>query len=400
MEMEKFANQIQKANRNDRNKAMIAFVVFVFFDFVLSGLAQYNDILFLVMWQCILVITALEVGRYQWNRYLYYYEGEEVIGIRESLCDVMRLQAFPVEKYFSYVSKKMYLTSIFLGVVTFLMGLFNATHIEGIDFEWDRFAITLGFGVICVLSPYIVGLGKKKFWIYQSKMGSKGKLNMMLKVGRVLFAFVEYLFAIVVSVLGIIFMWGITSAFLAPPIDETRVVLRSQQSFFGLILVFIGVLAALWALFNYSKKKLSKVMGIIASALFFISILMLVAEAYIYTEFSNEQITVRQLWNEKTYQLEEVNNFIIYDENEMIQMKLILEDGQTAKISGSSLSYSKLYEQTYFSEYNFIADYIISLREAGATGQIKDVEQLRKNVVDLDPEIQNGLEKIIEEMEY
>jgi hypothetical protein len=305
-----------------------------------------------------------------------------------------------VEKYFSYVSKKMYLTSIFLGVVTFLMGLFNATHIEGIDFEWDRFAITLGFGVICVLSPYIVGLGKKKFWIYQSKMGSKGKLNMMLKVGRVLFAFVEYLFAIVVSVLGIIFMWGITSAFLAPPIDETRVVLRSQQSFFGLILVFIGVLAALWALFNYSKKKLSKVMGIIASALFFISILMLVAEAYIYTEFSNEQITVRQLWNEKTYQLEEVNNFIIYDENEMIQMKLILEDGQTAKISGSSLSYSKLYEQTYFSEYNFIADYIISLREAGATGQIKDVEQLRKNVVDLDPEIQNGLEKIIEEMEY
>jgi hypothetical protein len=71
MEMEKFANQIQKANRNDRNKAMIAFVVFVFFDFVLSGLAQYNDILFLVMWQCILVITALEVGRYQWNRYLY-----------------------------------------------------------------------------------------------------------------------------------------------------------------------------------------------------------------------------------------------------------------------------------------------------------------------------------------
>lgn len=400
MEIEKFANQIQKANRNDRNKAIVAFIVFLSFDFVLSGLAEYNDNWFLVMWECILVITALEVGRYQWNRYLYYYEGETVIGIRKSLCDVMRVQAFPVKEYFSYVSKKMYRTSILLGVVNVLMGVFNATHLEGIDFAGDRFAIALGFGVICVLSPFLVGIGKKKFWIYQSKMGSKGKLNMTLKVGGVLFAFVEYLFAIVVSVLGIIFMWGITSAILAPPIDETRVVIRSQQSLFGVILVFIGVLAALGALFNYSKKKLSKVMGIIASALFFISILMLIAEAYIYTEISNEQITVRRLWDEKTYQLEDVKSFIIYDEHDNVQMKLYFDDDQYAKISGASLNYSKLYEQTYFSEYNFMADYIERLNEAGATGQIKDVEQLRKDVVDLDPEIQKGLEKIIKEMEY
>lgn len=48
-----------------------------------------------------------------------------------------------------------------------------------------------------------------------------------------------------------------------------------------------------------------------------------------------------------------------------------------------------------FSEYDFMADYIEKLKKAGIDGQISDIEKLQKTVLDLDPKVQEGLERSI-----
>lgn len=397
MDIEKFARQIKIANKKDRNMAILTMLGFLAFDFCVILTSEYK-IGVLLLGECIVIATALNAGRYQWNRYLYYYEEVTGINTRKSLCKVMRMQAFPVKEYFSYVNKKMYLPALLLGVGSVVMGILEATGEEGKPFSWKLFGIMLCFGVLNVLCPFVVGIGKKKIWMYQSKMGSKGKLNMLLMISRLLFTIVEYLYVTCVSVIAVFFLWVILRGLMSPKIDETMVVLRIYSNLYSLILIIVILFAALWAILNFQIIKLAKLVGSIACLLFVTFIIVLVIEVHSYTEFSFNQIKICQPWKENTYSLEEVKSYHIYEEDEGIQLKLYFEDGNTAQLSNTSQTYSNLYEQAYYSEYNFIADYMERLNEVGASGQIEDIEKLREDAAELDPELQNGLEKIIQVM--
>lgn len=396
MDIHKFTKRIQKMNKNDYNKVILAFIAFLGFDFCMTLMSGCNGLSFLLIGQCILVVTALEVGRYQWNRYLYLNEDELTLGARKSLSEVTRMQAFPVKEFFAYVNKKMVILAVLLGVSSVLIGILGATAEEGKPFVWGRFFIILCFCVVNGLCPFLVGIWKKKFWIYQNKMGTKGKLNMVLMVCGKMFMVVEALFMVCVAMIATVFLWAIISDVFAPNIDETIVVLRSYPYGYSFILIVITVITALWLLVDgHHMNKISKVVGAISIVFFIVAIVVLVVETHIYTEFSNNQITIRQLRNTKTYEIEDVKRFIIYDEDDAIQMKLYFDDEKFTKISGPAQTYSKLYEKTYYSEYNFIADYIERLQEAGASGQIEDIKKLQENVSDLEPEVRSGLEKII-----
>lgn len=399
MDIQKFARWIQINNKNDWNKAILAFIGFLVFDFCMILMSGSNSLSLLIIGQCILAVTALEVGRYQWNRYLYFNEDEMTLGVRKTLSEVTRMQAFPVKEYFAYVNKKMTISAVLLGVCSVLIGILGATAEEGNPFEWGRFFISLCFGVVNVLCPFFVGIWKKKFWVYQSKMGTKGKLNMAQMVCGKIFVVIEVLFLLCVVVIAIIFLWVIIGAIISPNIDETIVVLRSYSFTYSLILTLIAGIATLGALgFGHRMKKISKAVGAISIIFFIVSMIVLAVEMHIYTEYTENQITVRQLWNTKTYEIEDVKRFIIYDEDEAIQMKLYFDDENFTKISGPAQTNSKLYENTYYSDYNFIADYIKWLQEAGTSGQIEDVKKLQDDVVDLDPQVKSGLEKIIQLM--
>jgi hypothetical protein len=397
MEIQKIAQCIQSKNKNDWNKVILAFIGFIGFDFLIALMSGSNDLSFLLIGQCILVVTALEVGRYQWNRYLYV--DEMILGARKSLYEVTRMQAFPVKEYFAYVNKKMVIPAVVLGICSVLIGVLGATAEEGKPFAWETFFIMLCFGVVNVLCQFWVGIWKKKFFLYQSKMGTKGKLNMAHIICGKMFAVVEVLFLICVALIATIFLWVIIIGVFSPNIDETIVVLHSYPYSYSFILIIIAVFVALWVLSSgHNMKTISKAAGAISFIFFIASLIVLAVEVHIYTEFTYNQITVRQLWDTKTYEIKDVKRFIIYDKDDAIQMKLYFDDENFTKISGSTQTYSKLYEKTYYSDYNFIADYIELLQENGAVGQLEDVKKLQKDVADLAPQCKSGLEEIIQLM--
>jgi len=231
-------------------------------------------------------------------------------------------------------------------------------------------------------------------------MGTKGKLNMTQMVCGKIFVVIEVI-SLISVVLTILFLWVIIGNAFSPKIDESIVVLRSYPYGYSFILIIIAVIAALFTTAPVSihhMKKISKAVAAITVVLFIASVLVLIVEMHIYTEFTNNQIIVCKLWNTKTYEMEDVKHFIIYDEKDAIQIKLYFDDENFTEMSGPSQTYSKLYEKSYYSEYNYIADYIVRLQKAGASGQIEDVQKLQNNVANLAPQAKSGFEKIIQLM--
>lgn len=389
MNIEMFAEWVQRKNKTGQNKVILAFIAFLGFDFLTALLSGNNSLLFLLAGQCIVVVTAMEVGRYQWNRYLYLND--------KPISEITRLHAFPVKEYFSYVNKKMAVPTVLLGIFSVLFGIFAGISGEEKIFEWKSFLIMSGFGVICAICPFLVGIWKKKFFMYQSKMGTGGKLNIAHRIGTALFLVVEALFLVCVTVVSVIFLWGLLFAVLQPPIEETSVVFRTYEYGNSFIFILLAVLGGLWILITsgYHIKKLKRTVIVIAAVFFAAAVVMGIAEMHIYTEFAENQIIVRRLWDTKIYEMEDIESFQIYDENDSIQMKLYFNDSQSVKMIGAAQEYNDLYDQTYYSEYNYLADYVEGLLEMEISGRIEDVEKLRENVKGLDTQLGQGLEKII-----
>jgi hypothetical protein len=399
MNVEQFAAQIRKENSNIRRKEIIAYLVLVAFGIFFSEVSTSSDILFFIIGECIVVVNALEIARYEWNQYVYYCEVDEAIAFKHPLSEVMRMQAFPVKKYFAYVTKKMYALAILLGATNLFIGIGTAIRIEGSHFGWSQFGIALGFSAVCTVSPWIVGRVKHWIWNEQRKRGTTGMLSMIGKLVNLLFGIVKYLFAIVVTVLGTLLFYGKTIEFMMPLMDETRAVLRSYYFIYGMILILLVEVAGFfWFLYWDAKKRVSNILGIVVGCGLLVSVGVTFVIANFYTEVSKQGIVVHSPLKEEVYALSEVKQFEIYEADDSIQMKFFFEDGNTTKINGGSMESNKLYDQTYPSEYHFITDYILWLQEAGATGTLNDVEKLQKDVAELNPEIAAGLAKIIEEM--
>lgn len=395
MDLQKFAESIQRANKVDWKKDILAFVGFIGFDFCMVLISVNNNLLVSLISLCILFVTALEVGRYQWNRYLYFIN-DDIFLSRKSLSEVARLQAFPVEEYFAYVNKKMVKPAVFLGICSALIGILGGFIGDDNSFAWGRYAIILCFALINAFCPYLIGIWKMKFWDYQSRMGSKGKLNIVHMVCGKLFAVVEVLFVICVTIVSSIIIWAIISQMISPHIDDSIVLLRSYPYAYSFILIILAEIVTLLAL--VFCHRFSKIVGGISIAIFTAALIALVVEAHIYADITKEQITVCRVWKTKTYDLNDVTSFVIYNERDDIQMKIYFDDGSFAKMSGSAQTSSKKYEKNYDSEYNFIADYIPKLQEAGVSGEIKDVTKLQEDVTELAPQAKSGLDQIIELM--
>jgi hypothetical protein len=400
MNVEQFAAQIRKENRFDRNKSIIAMVGFWAFSYCVIFTSGEESRAYLLMGEFLTFLTACNVGLCQWNRYLSYHQGILSVRMRKSLSDVVRLQAFQTEDYFSYIRKKMYPSAICLGLGSLVMAILKATSDENIAFSWKMFAIMIFFGVLNVWSPFLVGIGMKKYWMYKSHMGNKGKLTMFLLVFEQIYQILEMLVLVASIVVGSFFCWIIVWALTSAKIKESIAVLQSQTTIYSTLLLLMAVMSFLWAVYIWRMKKYDKFIGILSVILFVASLLTLFVESNTYSNFSEENITVHTLQNEKNYQLNDVEHFVIYNQDDSLQMKLYLKDGTTIKVLGASRSYSTLYVKTYPSEYHFIADYILWLQEAGATGTMEDMnaKQLQQSMMDLDIVSQQGMEKIMEEM--
>lgn len=121
-------------------------------------------------------------------------------------------------------------------------------------------------------------------------------------------------------------------------------------------------------------------------------------ENYRYTEIAGEEIRIRNFWQEDVYGIEEIQGFRIYEDDGSIQLELDFPDRAVEKSFTGWQSLNDLYEEKYYSEYNFIADYVEKFQKLGIEGELGDVEALEKDVEELDPEVKRGLRRIVELM--
>lgn len=397
MNTAKFAQWVKKNNQWAKGKAYLAYFIFLGIHFTCTMLIpEEGRRLFLFAGQCLAVAAAADVSRYQWNRYLYISRNE-IVFEEIPISHVLRLHAFPIRGYFCYINKKMAMTAAMLGIPSLLAGILGGFLAEEKAFAWEKCLITLCFGVISAVSPFFVGLVKKGFFVYQNKAGIKKGLNHLHHALKGIVLVAEVITLLVVGLVSIFLFWVFLGAVEQPAIDETKVVYRMYPYCISLIFMLIAGFSALLkgTAFNWNKKKTRKITAIICGTFFLAGAVIQMAEMHIYTEITDSQIVIQRLWNSKNYNIEDVKEFLIYNENDGIQIKLVFYDNNSVKLVGASMENSDLYDQNYYSEYNYIADYAEKLQKAGAVGKIKDIEKLRENVKADDSQLQKGLEQII-----
>lgn len=59
---------------------------------------------------------------------------------------------------------------------------------------------------------------------------------------------------------------------------------------------------------------------------------------------------------------------------------------------------SELYEDKYYSDYNYMADMVERMQERNIPGNLRDVKLIREDVEGLDDQLKEGLEEIILKM--
>lgn len=391
---------VKKNNPGDRSKYIISVVVFIAYYLCFVLMSEGQNIGFVIGGSCIAFAVVMDVGRYFIDRYLKVY-AEELLGEKVELVEIMRFHPFDVEEYFGQIRRKMLLPVGILSGYVFLVA-FLAGVTEELKIDWKQFALFLFIGAICIAAPFVSYFLKKRLFYFQLRAGKEGKLHIALSIGKALFIVPEFIVGITALVVSTLFLSAMLIGAIEPKIDDSMLICRhSHQFMYYYIFLLLAVIGGIWVLCNGLSTKRRKVLCAGTVISFLVAACMLVYTAHTYTEIQNDKIIIYHFGVEKEYQMEDIAAFRIYreEENEQIQMELTFRDGACEKIIGTSQSCSDLYEKTYFSDYNFIADYVEKMLASGAKGSLEDEEALEGYVQELAPEGKAGLEKIIGLME-
>lgn len=396
MKVKYFAKWVKKNNPSDHRKSILAYAGFAGFAFLFSLFGNDKGIAYYLAGSGILILAALGVGRYQWERYFNVTEDELSGGVKP-ISQVVRLHVFPVEEYFAYVGRQM--KRPFWVILSFssIMAV-TAWGFEGKE-RYGIAVFMLGLGIVCGCCTYAYGGIKKKQFLHQLKMGQEGVANIFLTILSKIWAMVEVLFLICTILPGACLFWIVLQGLMELPIEETGIVLRNYRWGYSIFAVILSLAAWLYGFCNHEMKKLAKVMYVLSFLCLIGAFVLASCENHIYTEFAGDEFRIHDLWKEEVYGMEEIESFRIYEDHESIQMELVFGDRVVEKIFGTGQTSNDLYEKAYDNEYEFLADYVDKLQKLGAEGKLEDVEMLKERVAELNPKIQEGWRRILELME-
>ena len=313
------------------------------------------------------------------------------------MSEIMRYHPFDAEGYFWYIRKKMKWLVGIVGGISLGLTVLGSMPETGTGIVWRRTVPFLIVGLCCTVAPCVMYLLKKKLFIRQLQRGTEGKLSLALKVFNSLFLIVEVVLLFVVAAVSLLLLWGIFTDMVSPEIDESLMILRNFYGFVGSYLLII--LAAFCLIVAALCRK--KLFYVGAAIVFLLAVFILVFNAQNYTEFRENEFVIYHFGEKKVYQIEDIKSFRIYADkkDEQIQLELNFQDGVSRKTMGTAQTCSQRYEEQYYSDYNFIADYVAKLKEAGVSGELENTGKLQEYVEGLDRQVKQGLDKIIVEME-
>ena len=168
---------------------------------------------------------------------------------------------------------------------------------------------------------------------------------------------------------------------------------------FSLFIALVPMLIVmLWSAWGYSLIKRRRTIVMVCSVVLVIMLCLSAVEANRYIDFYDGRIVAQNLWKRKEYRQENITHYRISAENSGIQMTLFMQDGEAIKLVTTSFENSDLYEEKYFGDYSYIADYVKELGEQGISGELQDLKKLRAEVKELNKEEQQGLERIVQQL--
>lgn len=376
------ASMVKKNNQLDILKCVVLFVA-LFIGLLIEKEETFQMALFMG--------GAIAYGASYFNQYLrvriYKKEDkkEDLFGY-ETIVGIMRTQAFAVHEYFSYIRKRFFLWQAILGLEAVILFIVKT------DFR----ILLLGIGIVVFSS--LAGWCFQFLFLYRLTHRVPIWLSVLCALGKGCCWIAE-----VSSLIDLLLAWflgyAILSDFFCGRWEEQEIV---YHVFGGDWIVVVGILTfiifvsvCLWgSFFAYivSGKKMILALGILWIAVFAMGILI---QANNYVEVTPEEIVSADFSGKKTYSIEDIKEFWVYEEDFSIQLEVEFLDGNHAKLCGGSISTSTAYDETYFSEYNFFAELIPQYLSNGAKGNISDIDTLREGVLEYDPQLSEGLEKII-----
>lgn len=374
MDVKDFAAWVKKNNPLDYKKSVSAMAGYacLFFLYVMAEEGEGNG--YHIFGAAVLIVTALEVGRFQWDMYLKVTE-DETTGRRKPIGQVVRLHAFPAEEYLRHVFRQMKRPSTWIFTFSFVGVMLGVWQEDGIWY-CRRSVFLAGLGIVCTLCPYGMILAKRKLFYYQLKMGKEGLLNLVLAIVEKIVGMVERVFLMCVIVLAVVFSWFFLHAMLEPPVDETVILFRNYHWEFSIIAILIFVLSRAWIFWGGKGEKSTKLLRVLSIVCFFSAIVLASCETHIYTEFAGDKFRVCNLWREEVYSIEEITGYRLYEEHGDIQMDIDFADRKVKKVFGSGQTFSELYEETFDSEDLFLLDYVGKLQKLGIKGEVEGAEDV------------------------
>lgn len=401
--IEQLARKIWDSNLKYRGKVIIAIEALLAWCGVANTIFSMEETiqheLFLNGLYLLLVLISCD----QWtSRYLYLDNGK--IGIEgqvQSLMKLMCFHAFDAEAYFALIKKSLWKLQFFHVLFWFLCYL--NCYLED-RWTWQRAVLAFASLFVALLCPYLLCWFKKKDYVYHLCHRRKTVAEMSLKVFATIIRFLgDYLVMAVVLIGGIFlsFLLGaiFSTIFTVIPVGEEFI---WRRSYFTMISLFIGLalllIVMIWAAWGYRLIKRKRTIVMICSVVLVIMLCLSAVEANRYIDFYDGRIVLHNLWKEKEYLQKDIARYRISAEDNGIQLTLFMQDGEAVKLVTASFENSDLYEEKYFGDYTYIADYVKELGEQGIPGELQDLKELREEAKGLNKEEQQGLERIVQQI--
>lgn len=388
MNVTAFAQKIKKDNRTDRDKCKLFFIIFLCSVFIFTGYAD-STTFGAGDFAVILLIVLL----YSVSFYRQYIRVTAESADNKYLYNIARVHAFNVKEYFLYIRKKQLVWQIV--ILSYIVAVGIIHKVAGtVHIDISFFAA----GIAAAIVPFIVGVIIQKDFEYRISNRCRHGFGFLgIIIGGLLWL-AEIILSVVIIFIVIISVWAVISDSITKDFNNSEIIYRTYSiTAVFIVLLTVAALSIFACVFYFGKKRvlLTIIFGVLTILL---GIVEAILEQNNYVDIKTDEIIVATFDGKTAYSFDEIKEYVIYEEDQGIQVKLTFDDSKTVKLFSGVSTSTEAYDAAYYSEYNYVADLIRKFSEYEVEGSITDIDELRDAVEGLDNELGDGLEEIIDIM--
>jgi len=356
-------------------KEILAGIVFIFFC-IFGGQSFVSNYILLMF--CLFYVVGATLLL---DKYLSYPVGNNLKGF---LAGVVKYHAFDSDLLFKQIGKKLAITEGIMAVC------FSVSMVA------DGRITLVPMIFLLLIVPAVMFLAMKAFFTYRTTRDIPTAMTTWLILCYSVLLFVEIIVLAVVGIVALMVGYAIVSDRLSgAKIAENVVAYRVYHNvLIQVLIVLLGV--SIGALFYFKNPKIKKWVRIGAlTSIVFCLIGSLVSERANNTLIMENHIVCTSNFQVTEYDFSEVSQVNVSMGNSEVRMELLMEDGNTIQVVDGSFTNTQAWGEKYYSLYNFMSDLTDRMLSQGATGSVRDVEDIREYVKNFDPECIRGMEEVI-----